>query len=246
MAAVSSYACPPPSQTSFREQMGAPLDFSSLTAIDKVSVELIKFTSGIDFEHYHQNFKREWEGMLAKPSPIILLDPSRQFCELAGGLPPKLTFQSFKGIDVDNVLKAACASGAFSLLAIPEDTKWRKFLACIPLVGVAFSLINQRSLMKKINECQDPEWTIKLINVKNDFKCASMIEELLSTAIIITSVAVAFFNPIGAAIAVTVGLAGVSAFAINAYMIHSNRQLIKELKSAAMGDDLLKISSRVK
>lgn len=161
---------------------------------------------------------------------------------------PNIPGSSSKKYDnyFNRVLQGANVEGEFH--HIVEDSKFRKFLACIPLVGVVFSLINQHTLMEKIKISKNPLRVIKLIDVKNDFKYASMVRGVISTACITAAVGVALFNPLGAAVAVTVGLAGVSALVINAYKIKKNKQLIQELTGKLLRcdhGDLSKIARRV-
>jgi len=58
---------------------------------------------------------------------------------------------------------------------IPEDSIYRKLIACIPILGAIPTLMNNISLNKKIAQTKEPIRLVKLIIIKNQYKIASII-----------------------------------------------------------------------
>lgn len=113
---------------------------------------------------------------------------------------------------------------------IPEDSIYRKLLACIPIIGIIPAFINERSLSEKITKTKDNARIIKLINIKNHYKISSIIRESLSVALVVVSVALAI---LGSSTGVGIAMIGGCCIAFHAYEIYKNKQLIKDLQTQA-------------
>lgn len=74
---------------------------------------------------------------------------------------------------------------------IEEDALIEKFLACIPVVGIFVQLTNEVSLATQIERTLNPAHVIQLIDVKNDYKIAGIVQKVLTLAILTAAV---FFN----------------------------------------------------
>lgn len=110
------------------------------------------------------------------------------------------------------------------VLEVPEDSIFRKLAACIPVIGIYFSVTNQRSLVKKITTWEGNKTKAALIYVKNHYKVASIVRNILSVALVTSTVALSSLVP------VVIPLAMVSN-TCKAYAIYKNRQLSKELQN---------------
>jgi len=78
-------------------------------------------------------------------------------------------------------------------LPIPEDSPTRKFLSCIPIFGIFVGRYNEFSLLRKIRASEDPQRTIDLIDVKIEYKGASIVRNLLSAAAFVAFIALGVF-----------------------------------------------------
>lgn len=111
---------------------------------------------------------------------------------------------------------------------IPEDSIYRKLLACIPIIGIIPTVLNERSLREKIAKTKESTHFVKLINVKNHYKFASIVRKLLSIVLIVACVALPLLSwPIG----IAAGVVGSGFIAFYAYGIHKNKQIIKTLQT---------------
>lgn len=115
---------------------------------------------------------------------------------------------------------------------IPEDSIFLKLLSCIPLFGIIPAVINECSLQKKAQQTEDPARLIKVINVKNHYKIASIARKLLTVALIITGVALGVLTGgLGIGVAIGAAIIGSCFVSIYSYRIHKNKQLIHELQT---------------
>lgn len=112
---------------------------------------------------------------------------------------------------------------------IPEDSIYRKILACIPLLGIIPTVINERSLATKIKTTLEPTRLIKLISVKNDYKIASIARILITVALIVSAAAYGVFSGMGLVTAI-LGCC----LAVHAYSIHKNKQAIIRLQNGTV------------
>lgn len=109
------------------------------------------------------------------------------------------------------------------LTFIPEDSIYRKLLACIPLIGIYVTVRNESSLKNKITESKDLPYIAALVAIKNHYKIASIVRKVLTMVLIITQIATASFAVAG------VGIIGTGFISYYAYAIYKNRQLLREL-----------------
>lgn len=110
--------------------------------------------------------------------------------------------------------------------------------ACLPIFGTFIALYNERSLTTKISETNDSDKVIRLITIKNYYNIASIVREILSIALIVAGIALAFLlSPIGnmiligSGIGVSVAMISTGCVAFNAYKINKNNQIINNLQS---------------
>ncbi len=122
---------------------------------------------------------------------------------------------------------------------IGEDSTFRKAISCIPVLGVVMALFNEFSLAEKIRTEVKIERAFRLIDVKNHYKMAGMIRELLFIAIITTLMATGVLRgtiPLaigGVSIAVIIGV-----LALHGYRIRHNKQLIEEIAQHGVRQDM--------
>ena len=112
--------------------------------------------------------------------------------------------------------------GLFSII-IPEDSIYRKILACVPIIGIVSTVINEGSLRKKITQSIVPDNVVKLITAKNHYKFASIVRKILTVALI---VAIVGQNILFASAALGAGF--ISYYAYSAY---KNKQLITSVQA---------------
>lgn len=116
-------------------------------------------------------------------------------------------------------------------IAIPEDSIYRKLLACIPIMGIIPTVINERSLRKKITQTKDVTSLVKLISIKNHYKISSIIRESLSFALV-ASVALKILGAAtGIGMIMASGIIVGNCIALYAYGIYKNKQQINELQA---------------
>lgn len=78
--------------------------------------------------------------------------------------------------------------------AIEEDSLFMKALSFIPIVGVFASLTQELSLKGKIEIETDPNRTIRLVNVKNNYISAGTVRNFLNTALLVAAIALDIFQ----------------------------------------------------
>lgn len=121
---------------------------------------------------------------------------------------------------------------------IPEDSIYRKILACIPLIGIIPSLMNKSSLVEKIRESWDTSISvrlIKLISILSHYNIATIVRTILTVASIVASVAYGIMG--GGSLTIGVSLAiGISWIAYQGFLIHKSRQDIKMLQTYYVRD----------
>lgn len=117
---------------------------------------------------------------------------------------------------------------------IAEDSLLRKIIACIPLLGIISSVKNELSLKGAINENKDPQRIIRRIEVKNHYKIASIMRELLTLALVVAIVASGILSVgtnISIGIIVTAAVITACFVGVYGYKIHQNKQSIIKLMS---------------
>ncbi len=134
--------------------------------------------------------------------------------------------------DIDwKFLSGSSGSAAFytinvkMILSDYEDSILRQFLACIPLIGIAVTFFNERSLRQIIAKEPNLTKVCHLIDFKNEYKLFSMVRTVSTVALIITEVAGAVLS------AATIGVAifGLGCVAAYAYTFFKNRAAIEEI-----------------
>lgn len=114
-------------------------------------------------------------------------------------------------------------------IPIEENSAFLKAVSCIPLIGMWPSALAERSLNTKLqNETSAPR-LIELIQVKNDYKKANGIRNLLSLALVIGGLALGIMSK-GVAVFSGIFFAGIAAF--NAHRATRNVEVIQELQSS--------------
>ena len=121
-------------------------------------------------------------------------------------------------------------------IEIPEDSIYRKILACIPLIGHFVAPINERFLVKKIDamlmieieNVHQIKYTHKLIMVKNSYKRCSIIRDFLYLATIIAGVALSIIN-VNVPGAIIFSTIAIGLIASNIYGLRHNQQAINKL-----------------
>lgn len=81
---------------------------------------------------------------------------------------------------------AAAAAAAFT---IKEDSVLWKALSGIPVIGLGISHIQQASLAEQVFTVPNIPSLIKVIEVKNDYKIATIVSSLITTALVVAGVA---------------------------------------------------------
>lgn len=115
---------------------------------------------------------------------------------------------------------------------IPEDSIYRKLLACVPLIGIIPTVINEGSLRKKITATStSPNQLVKLITIKNHYKIASIVRKILTVALVVAV--------IGQKVLIASAVVGTAFIAHYAYNIYKNRQIIKVLQTGGASSCVL-------
>lgn len=123
---------------------------------------------------------------------------------------------------------------------LPEDSKLRKVLACIPLFGIIPTILNERSLKAKARHPDYKPILKDIIRVKNHYKIASIIRTgltlLLAIAAVVAIIAAGVLTG-GLALGVGLGVGfGASVMAARfaasyAERIHRNQELLKKIEA---------------
>lgn len=117
-------------------------------------------------------------------------------------------------------------------IVIEENSLLMKVISYIPLIGIIPAFIQEVSLANKIFNTSATEVprVIELINIKNQYKIASAVRNLLTAALIVAGTA---FGILGGALVSSavptvtlIGLAG-----LHIYKMSQNNKLITELQS---------------
>lgn len=114
---------------------------------------------------------------------------------------------------------------------IKEDSSLNKAIACIPIVGGIIGVYNESSLAQQISSTKNVGALIRFIEVKNHYKIASIVREVLLIAIIAYYMATGmpdagYLAGSGACIVVLTGL-----IAWNGYSIYHNKEVAEELST---------------
>lgn len=122
--------------------------------------------------------------------------------------------------------------GAFVTIlpSIPEADPTVLKLSYIPLIGTISSGFQEVSLAKRFTQTADAPRAIEVIKVKNRYKVASAVRNLVTAALLVAGMALGILGEafaFGAILAI--GLAG-----IHIYRINKNIKVIKELQSTGL------------
>lgn len=127
-------------------------------------------------------------------------------------------------------------------IVIEENSLLMKALSYVPLIGFISSLIQERSLANKIFITAEAPRLVELINVKNQYKIANAVRNLLTAALIVAGIAFGIFSgplafgiigsPLLSGTISTILLTGVAG--LNVYKIHQNNAVINELQSTGV------------
>lgn len=103
---------------------------------------------------------------------------------------------------------AAPGMFVYASLILPEDKILPKIATALPVLGLIVGLFKERSLAKKITQTAIPNQLVYAINVKNHYKVASVVRNLLTaTAIAVAIVALGVFGtPLAIPLFVAAGL----------------------------------------
>jgi hypothetical protein len=116
---------------------------------------------------------------------------------------------------------------------IPEDSLLRKIAACIPILGIVSSVMNELSLKESIREIEKPIRIIRRIEVKNHYKIASVVRELFTLAIAVAAVAGGVFSSsIGLGVVIAASAITALFVGIYGYKIYQNRELVNSIQVA--------------
>lgn len=118
-------------------------------------------------------------------------------------------------------------------ILIEENSAVMKAISCIPLLGLIPSYIQESSLERKITNTLGAPRAIELINVKNQYKAANVIRNLLSAALTIAGIAFGILSGtlVSGAVSIVIftGLAG-----LYIYEIKHNNKIITDLQSTGI------------
>jgi len=114
---------------------------------------------------------------------------------------------------------------------IEEDSTLRKVATVLPVIGPLVQMWNERLLSIRIAEPNSISRAITLLKVKNDYKIAGIIRDILIVATFVTLIALGILTP-GSPLMImaSIGL-GISALYIGfqLYNLHKNKQTIERL-----------------
>lgn len=114
---------------------------------------------------------------------------------------------------------------------IEENSTLMKVLSCIPILGNIPTVIQEQSLGLKIAFTDEVPRLIELIKVKNKYKVASIVRELIEIALIVTGIALGVLS-----IGLGTICAAISAFyvGINISRIIENKKVINILQTTGV------------
>jgi hypothetical protein len=139
---------------------------------------------------------------------------------------------------------SSCCWGGSNNYSIEEDSIVCKAVSSLPIIGVIPYLLKELSLARQIKMAVNREMSgssveikkvIRLIEVKNHYKVAAIIQVVLIIALLATLMGVGILHntiPLsvgGASIAVLMSI-----LAVHGYRIHHNREVKAELNSKGM------------
>lgn len=123
-------------------------------------------------------------------------------------------------------MATASALNSGAAFRIEEDSVLWKALSGIPVIGLGISHIQQTSLTDQVYTAPNMPSLIKLIEVKNDYKIATIVGSVITTALIVAGVASGILA-VGFLIAAAMPLISMG---ITIYQLHMNNQTINHLK----------------
>ena len=130
------------------------------------------------------------------------------------------------------------SSYSASHIAIEENSTFLKAISCIPMIGIFPSMFQEISLADKINRTADVPRLVELINIKNQYKIANAVRNLLTAALTVTGIALNLFSGFFALAAVLtclhIGLA-----AIHIYRVNQNNKVVNELQTTGLRPGML-------
>lgn len=112
---------------------------------------------------------------------------------------------------------------------IPSDQMCKKIRAGIPFLGFIQAYLSERALARAIEVEFNPERLIRLIEVKNEFKVATIINGLLSIALMVGLVAAGILTG-GIAFNIVAPLSAAFIFSFGLHQILYNQNVIEDIK----------------
>lgn len=116
-------------------------------------------------------------------------------------------------------------------ITIEENSTIMKVLSCIPLLGIIPATIQDRSLALKITLEENASRLVELIKVKNQYKVANIVRNVITIALMVAGIALGLLS---------VGLgtvcASLLALAVGFYVynIHENNKVINILQTTGV------------
>ena len=114
-------------------------------------------------------------------------------------------------------------------ITLEENSTLRKVVSCIPVIGTIISPMQEASLANKIRRVSDVFLLTFLIEVKNEYKMAAAVRNLIIVAFVVVRIASGIFTAtpiLLITLSIHVGLA-----ALNSYEIYQNNKVINELET---------------
>jgi hypothetical protein len=121
---------------------------------------------------------------------------------------------------------------------IAEDSTWRKLLTCVPIVGVYTFYKNDYSLVDKIRGNLNLSLVADYARIRNHYKVANIVQGLLTTALVVSVIALGILaTPVGITASVLGGafivgtiIGTAYSIASHSYAIYKNKQFIKHVQ----------------
>ena len=125
------------------------------------------------------------------------------------------------------------ATNRNSVGPIEADNIICKVIACMPFIGFAAYCVSVNSLDVDLAKTVDRSRTIKLVEVRNHYKIATIIQTVILIAMIATFMATGILRAAAADLSIGGVCMGVlvGAAAYNVYLIRCNHKLIDEITS---------------